>query len=46
MLWRNRLEVARAVWGLHPRQLEGDPYDDLMMADYVALALLCEEERG
>ncbi len=42
-LWRNRLMVARDVWGRHPREQEGEPYRDAMMIDLIALALWEQE---
>ena len=45
MLWRNRLQVAQDTWGKHPRELEGEAWDDAMMIDFVALALINQEER-
>ena len=45
MLWRNRLRVAKQVWGRHPRELDGDAWEDAMLIDYIALALLEQEEQ-
>jgi len=44
VLWRNRLQIGRDVWGKHPRELAGDLWDDAMLIDFIALALLEQEE--
>jgi len=38
------LTIARDVWGRHPDELAGEPYDETMLWDFLALALVESDE--